>query len=71
MSAWDKMILGVAVVYLLFKALTTRRLAFGRALGYWALWPGIDEPPALGARRQSFLIDFRIQSDAHQEDSRP
>ena len=37
----------------------------------WALWPGIDEPPALGARRQSFLIDFRIQSDAHQEDSRP
>lgn len=45
MSAWDKMILGVAIVYLLFKALTTRRLALGRTLGYWALWPGMDARP--------------------------
>ena len=45
MSAWDKMILGVAIVYVLFKALTTRRLAFGRALGYWTLWPGMDPRP--------------------------
>jgi hypothetical protein len=45
MSAWERMILGVAVVYVLFKALTSRRLAFGRALGYWTLWPGMDARP--------------------------
>lgn len=45
MSAWDRMVLGVVVVYLLFKALTARRLSFGRTLGYWALWPGMDARP--------------------------
>jgi alginate O-acetyltransferase complex protein AlgI len=45
MSAWDRMLLAVGVTYLAFKALTSRRLAFGRALGYWALWPGMDARP--------------------------
>ena len=45
MSAWDRMLLMVAGTYLLFKAATTRRLAFGRAVGYWALWPGMDARP--------------------------
>jgi alginate O-acetyltransferase complex protein AlgI len=45
MSAWEKMILGVAIVYGAFKAMTTRRLALGRALGYWTLWPGMDARP--------------------------
>lgn len=45
MTAFDRMILGVGLVYLSFKALTTRRLAFGRALGYWTLWPGMDSKP--------------------------
>ena len=45
MNAWDRMLLMVAGTYLLFKAATTRRLAFGRAVGYWALWPGLDARP--------------------------
>ncbi len=45
MTAWDRMVLGVALVYGLFKALTSRRLAFGRAVGYWILWPGMDARP--------------------------
>ena len=45
MSAWDRMVLAVAATYLAFKALTSRRLAFGRAVGYWALWPGMDARP--------------------------
>jgi alginate O-acetyltransferase complex protein AlgI len=45
MTPWDRMIAGVAVVYLVFKAMTSRRLAFGRAVGYWALWPGMDPRP--------------------------
>ncbi len=45
MSAWDRMLLAVALTYLAFKALTSRRLAFGRALGYWTLWPGMDARP--------------------------
>lgn len=45
MTPFDRMILGVGLVYLAFKALTMRRLAFGRALGYWALWPGMDSRP--------------------------
>jgi hypothetical protein len=45
MTAWDRMILMVAATYLAFKALTARRLAFGRAVGYWALWPGMDARP--------------------------
>jgi len=45
MTAWDRMLAGVALVYLVFKALTTRRLAFGRAVGYWTLWPGMDPRP--------------------------
>ncbi|HLY09323.1 MAG TPA: MBOAT family protein [Planctomycetota bacterium] len=45
MTAFDRMALGVGLVYLVFKALTTRRLAPGRALGYWALWPGMDSRP--------------------------
>lgn len=45
MTAWERMLLGVAAVYLVFKALTARRLAFGRAVGYWAFWPGMDPRP--------------------------
>jgi alginate O-acetyltransferase complex protein AlgI len=45
MNAWDRMLLVVAGTYLLFKAATARRLAFGRAVGYWALWPGMDARP--------------------------
>jgi Membrane bound O-acyl transferase family len=45
MSAWDRMLLAVGLTYLVFKALTSRRLAFGRALGYWTLWPGMDSRP--------------------------
>ncbi|HVE42183.1 MAG TPA: MBOAT family protein [Planctomycetota bacterium] len=45
MNAWDRMLLAVAVTYLAFKTLTSRRLAFGRALGYWTLWPGMDARP--------------------------
>lgn len=45
MTAFDRMFVGVAIVFLVFKALTMRRLAFGRALGYWTLWPGMDSRP--------------------------
>lgn len=45
MTAWDRMLLLVALTYLAFKALTTRRLAVGRAVGYWVLWPGMDARP--------------------------
>jgi alginate O-acetyltransferase complex protein AlgI len=45
MTAWDRMLAGVALVYIVFKAVTVRRLAFGRAVGYWALWPGMDPRP--------------------------
>jgi alginate O-acetyltransferase complex protein AlgI len=45
MSAWDRMLLAVGLTYVAFKALTSRRLAFGRALGYWTLWPGMDARP--------------------------
>lgn len=45
MTAWERMLVGVALVYLVFKAVTSRRLAFGRAVGYWALWPGMDPRP--------------------------
>jgi alginate O-acetyltransferase complex protein AlgI len=53
MSAWGRMILGVALVYLVFKAMTTRRLAFGRAVGYWTLWPGMDARPFVDTRPAS------------------
>jgi alginate O-acetyltransferase complex protein AlgI len=39
------MLLAVGLTYLAFKALTSRRLALGRALGYWTLWPGMDARP--------------------------
>jgi hypothetical protein len=39
------MALGVGLVFVGFKALTMRRLEFPRALGYWALWPGMDSRP--------------------------
>lgn len=45
MTPWDRMLAAVALTYLLFKAVTSRRLAFGRAVGYWALWPGMDPRP--------------------------
>jgi len=45
MSAWDRMLLEVGLTYLAFKAMTSRRLAFGRTLGYWTLWPGMDSRP--------------------------
>jgi len=45
MSAWDRMLVAVGLTYLAFKAITSRRLAFGRAVGYWALWPGMDARP--------------------------
>ncbi len=45
MTAFDRMVLGVGLVYLVFKALTFRRLAPARALGYLAFWPGMDPEP--------------------------
>jgi alginate O-acetyltransferase complex protein AlgI len=39
------MLLAVGLTYLAFKALTSRRLAVGRVLGYWTLWPGMDARP--------------------------
>ncbi|MBI3857413.1 MAG: hypothetical protein HY293_17135 [Planctomycetes bacterium] len=45
MNAWNRMVVGVALVYVVFKAATSRRLAFGRAVGYWAFWPGMDARP--------------------------
>jgi hypothetical protein len=45
MTAFDRMVFGVGVVYLVFKSLTFRRLAPARALGYLALWPGMDPAP--------------------------
>jgi alginate O-acetyltransferase complex protein AlgI len=44
-TAWGRTLAGVALVYLVFKAATARRLAFGRAIGYWVLWPGMDPRP--------------------------
>lgn len=54
MTAWDRMLAGVALVYILFKAVTARRLAFGRAVGYWALWPGMDPRPFAGTRQPGY-----------------
>lgn len=45
MTPLDRMALGVGAVFVAFKALSMRRLAPGRALGYWALWPGMDSRP--------------------------
>jgi len=45
MTAFGRMFLGVGLVYLAFKALTFRRLAPARAIGYLALWPGMDPGP--------------------------
>jgi hypothetical protein len=45
MTAWNRMVVGVVAVYLLFKALTARRLAVGRGIGYWMFWPGMDARP--------------------------
>ena len=45
MTPWEKMTLAVALVYVVFKALTFRRLAFGRAVGYALFWPGMDARP--------------------------
>jgi len=44
-TPWDRMLAGVALTYLLFKAVTSRRLALDRAVGYWAMWPGMDPRP--------------------------
>lgn len=44
MTPWEKMTLAVAGTYIVFKALTFRRLRPGRAVGY-ALWPGMDPRP--------------------------
>jgi alginate O-acetyltransferase complex protein AlgI len=46
-SAWASLLFLVAGVYLAFKALTFRPLPQGRALGYVALWPGMDPEPFL------------------------
>lgn len=45
MSAFDRMALGVLLVYAAFKALTMRRMSFARGLGYWTFWPGMDARP--------------------------
>lgn len=45
MNPWERMVLGVGLVYLAFKAATFRRLSPARALGYWVLWPGMDARP--------------------------
>jgi alginate O-acetyltransferase complex protein AlgI len=44
-NAWASLLFLVAGVYLAFKALTLRPLPKGRALGYLALWPGMDPGP--------------------------
>jgi hypothetical protein len=44
-TPFDRMALGVVLVFIVFKALTMRRLAPGRAIGYWMLWPGMDARP--------------------------
>lgn len=45
MTPVDRMLLGVGLVYVVFKALTFRRLSPGRAFGYLVLWPGMDAGP--------------------------
>jgi alginate O-acetyltransferase complex protein AlgI len=45
MTAFDRMALGVLLVYGVFKALTMRRMAVARGIGYWTLWPGMDARP--------------------------
>lgn len=50
MTPWERMVLGVGLIYVAFKALTVRRLSFARALGYWTLWPGMDARPFLETR---------------------
>jgi hypothetical protein len=45
MTPWERMVLGVGLIYVAFKAATGRRLSFARTLGYWALWPGMDARP--------------------------
>lgn len=45
MTPWEKMLIGVAVTYGAFKALSFRRLAPARSIAYAALWPGMDPRP--------------------------
>jgi alginate O-acetyltransferase complex protein AlgI len=45
MTAWERMLLAVALSYVVFKALTMRRMPPARALGYLAFWPGMDARP--------------------------
>jgi alginate O-acetyltransferase complex protein AlgI len=45
MTPWERMILAVGAVYVVFKAATWVRLAPARAAGYLALWPGMDPRP--------------------------
>ena len=62
MTAWDRMLLGLALIYVIFKAMTTRRLAFGRAVGYWILWPGMDARPfaVTGPRSGPGLLSWGV-----------
>src|SRR5882672_7453348 len=45
MTPFDRMVLGVGIVFFTFKALTARRLAFARTVAYWTMWPGMDARP--------------------------
>lgn len=45
MTAWDRMLIGVFLVHLAFKAVSARRLPFARGIGFWGLWPGMNPAP--------------------------
>lgn len=45
MTPWERMTLGVGLIYVAFKTISARRLSFGRTVGYWVLWPGMDSRP--------------------------
>lgn len=55
MKPWDVMNLEVIATFVLFKALTVRRLAPARTAAYLALWPGMDPAPFAETREPSGL----------------
>src|SRR5262249_46839986 len=48
-TPFPRMVLGGGITFLGFKTLTMRRLAFGRAVGYWAFLPGRGARPLAAA----------------------
>jgi alginate O-acetyltransferase complex protein AlgI len=45
MTPWETMLLAAGVLFVFFKTVTFRPMPAGRALGYLALWPGMDPRP--------------------------